>query len=77
MSRAVEQRVASPANSDHEIDIERNGFSPDTLRLLQARGHKLKEQGYWSDGECIAVDPKTGELLGAPDGRNGGKAAGF
>ena len=52
-----------------EIDIERNGFSPDTIRLLQARGHKIKERGYWSDGECIAVDPKTGELLGAPDGR--------
>jgi gamma-glutamyltranspeptidase/glutathione hydrolase len=60
-----------------EIDIERNGFSADTLRLLQARGHKIKQESYWSDGECIAVDPKTGELLGAPDGRNGGKAAGF
>jgi gamma-glutamyltranspeptidase/glutathione hydrolase len=60
-----------------EISIERNGISPDTIKLLQARGHKVREQGYWSDGECIAVDPKTGELLGAPDGRNGGKAVGF
>lgn len=60
-----------------EIDIERTGISPDTVKLLQARGHKIKEQGYWSDGECIAVDLKTGELLGAPDGRNGGKAVGF
>jgi gamma-glutamyltranspeptidase / glutathione hydrolase len=60
-----------------EIDIERNGISPDTIKLLQARGHKIKEQGYWSDGECIAVDPKTGELLGAPDGRGGGKAVGY
>jgi len=60
-----------------EIVIERNGFSPDTIKLLQARGHKIKERNYWSDGECIAVDPKTGELLGAPDGRNGGKAVGF
>jgi gamma-glutamyltranspeptidase/glutathione hydrolase len=60
-----------------EIDIERNGISPDTIKLLQARGHKIKEQGYWSDGECIAVDPKTGERLGAPDGRNGGKAVGY
>lgn len=60
-----------------EIDIERNGISPDTIKLLQARGHKVKEQGYWSDGECIAIDPKTGELLGAPDGRNGGKAVGY
>jgi gamma-glutamyltranspeptidase/glutathione hydrolase len=60
-----------------EIDIEKNGISPDTIKLLQARGHKIKEQGYWSDGECIAVDPKTGERLGAPDGRNGGKAVGY
>jgi gamma-glutamyltranspeptidase/glutathione hydrolase len=60
-----------------EIDIEKTGISPDTIRLLQARGHKIKEDGYWSDGECIEVDQKTGDLLGAPDGRNGGKAVGY
>jgi gamma-glutamyltranspeptidase/glutathione hydrolase len=60
-----------------EIYVERVGFSPDTIKLLEARGHKIHVEGYWSDGECIAVDPKTGELLGAPDGRNGGKAVGF
>ncbi|HEY6972495.1 MAG TPA: gamma-glutamyltransferase [Candidatus Angelobacter sp.] len=60
-----------------EIDVERVGFSPDTLKLLEARGHKIHVQGYWSDGECIAIDPKTGDVLGAPDGRNGGKAVGF
>jgi gamma-glutamyltranspeptidase/glutathione hydrolase len=59
------------------IVLEKNGFSPDTIKLLESRGHKLKFENYWSDGECIAVDPKTGELLGAPDGRNGGKAVGF
>jgi gamma-glutamyltranspeptidase/glutathione hydrolase len=60
-----------------QIYVEGVGFSPDTIRLLEARGHNIKTQGYWSDGECIAVDPKTGELLGAPDGRGGGKAVGF
>jgi gamma-glutamyltranspeptidase/glutathione hydrolase len=60
-----------------EIYVERVGFSPDTIKLLEGRGHKIHVEGYWSDGECIAVDSKTGELLGAPDGRNGGKAAGF
>ena len=60
-----------------EIDIENVGISPDTINLLQARGHKVRQQSYWSDGECIAVDSKTGELLGAPDGRNGGKAVGY
>jgi gamma-glutamyltranspeptidase/glutathione hydrolase len=60
-----------------QIYLEGVGFSPDTIKLLEARGHKIKVQGYWSDGECIAVDPRTGELLGAPDGRGGGKAVGF
>jgi len=60
-----------------QIYVERIGFSPDTIKLLEARGHKVKQEGYWSDGECIAVDPKTGERLGASDGRNGGKAVGF
>jgi gamma-glutamyltranspeptidase / glutathione hydrolase len=60
-----------------EIYMENEGFSPDTIKLLQARGHKIKEEPYWSEGECIQVDPKTGELLGAPDGRSSGKAVGF
>jgi hypothetical protein len=34
--------------------------------------------GYWSDAECIAVDEKTGERLGATDDRNtDGKAMGY
>ena len=53
------------------------GLSPDTLRLLQAKGHKFEPKEYWSDGECIAVDDKTGELLGASDARNNGKALGY
>jgi gamma-glutamyltranspeptidase/glutathione hydrolase len=60
-----------------QIFIENVGISPDTIKLLEARGHKIKAQGYWSDGECIAVDPKSGDLLGASDGRNGGKAVGY
>jgi hypothetical protein len=32
---------------------------------------------YWSDAECIAVDVKTGERLGASDVRDGGKAVGY
>jgi gamma-glutamyltranspeptidase/glutathione hydrolase len=59
------------------IFVENVGISPDTIRMLRARGHEVREEGYWSDGECIEVDPKTGELLGASDGRNGGKAEGY
>jgi gamma-glutamyltranspeptidase/glutathione hydrolase len=59
-----------------QISMER-GFSPDTIRILEQMGHKIDRRGYWSDGECIMIDPKTGERLGASDGRNNGKALGF
>ena len=60
-------------------------FSPDTVQRLQKMGYKLEfglhEGGnvspYWSDAECIAIDPKTGERLGASDYRNGGRAVGY
>jgi gamma-glutamyltranspeptidase/glutathione hydrolase len=59
------------------ISMEKAGFSPDTIKLLSSKGHKLDFTSYWSDGECIAIDQKTGERLGAADGRNNGKAVGF
>jgi gamma-glutamyltranspeptidase / glutathione hydrolase len=52
-------------------------FSPDTVKLLEQMGYKIKQQGYWSDAECIEIDPQTGERLGASDGRHNGKAVGF
>ncbi|HWX94686.1 MAG TPA: gamma-glutamyltransferase [Terriglobales bacterium] len=52
-------------------------ISPDTLVILRAKGHKFKMEHLWGDGECIEVDPKTSERLGASDGRNNGKAVGF
>ncbi len=52
-------------------------LSPDTINLLRSKGHKLNVVHFWGDGECIMVDPKTGERLGASDGRNNGKAVGY
>jgi gamma-glutamyltranspeptidase/glutathione hydrolase len=65
------------------IYLERTGFSADTRKLLAERGHQFMEKdrvytsGYWSDGECIAIDLATGERLGASDTRNNGKAVGY
>jgi gamma-glutamyltranspeptidase/glutathione hydrolase len=59
-----------------EIRVE-DRISPDTIALLQNKGHKVEVEHFWGDGECIAIDPKTGERLGASDGRNNGKAVGF
>ena len=55
-------------------------LSPDTMNVLRSKGHKIKidySWGDWGDGECIMIDPKTGERLGASDGRNNGKAVGY
>ena len=66
------------------VNVEK-WFSPDTLAALRQMGYNIEiglhygEQfaPYWSDAECIAIDPKTGDRLGASDGRNGGKAVGY
>jgi gamma-glutamyltranspeptidase/glutathione hydrolase len=55
------------------------GFSADTVAALRAMGYTITlSRRHWSDGECIAVDPATGELLGGQDHRKPiGKAAGY
>ncbi|MGB6829541.1 MAG: gamma-glutamyltransferase [Terracidiphilus sp.] len=55
------------------------GFPQTTLDALRAMGYDLSvSHGHWSDGECIAVDPATGELEGGQDHRGDiGKAAGY
>jgi gamma-glutamyltranspeptidase / glutathione hydrolase len=58
------------------IDVEYR-LSPDTMNLLRSKGHTLNTKHFWGDAECIMVDPKTGERLGASDGRNNGKAVGY
>jgi len=61
-----------------ELDLE-PGFSAETVAKLQQIGYKVHEsKGFWSNGECIEVDPKTGVLLGGQDHRGSyGKAAGY
>jgi gamma-glutamyltranspeptidase/glutathione hydrolase len=55
------------------------GFAAETIAELRAEGYDLELQPeHWSNGECIAVDPKTGELEGGQDHRSHyGKAAGY
>ncbi len=58
------------------------GFSDATMAGLQALGYKLDggepDDRIWSDGECIAVNPRTGMLEGGHDNRHSyGKAAGY
>ncbi|MFZ0305801.1 MAG: gamma-glutamyltransferase [Terracidiphilus sp.] len=55
------------------------GFPPATIDALRALSYDVSvSHGHWSDGECIAVDPATGELEGGQDHRGDiGKAAGY
>jgi gamma-glutamyltranspeptidase/glutathione hydrolase len=55
------------------------GFDPKVLSALKGMGYSLAvKDGHWSNGECIAIDPKTGELEGGQDHRSHyGKAAGY
>ena len=77
----VQQAVAAPQFHHQwmpdQIMVEGFGWPPDTLALLQARGHKVAPRPYMVEVEAIMIDPKTGELLGAPDPRGNAKAAGY
>ena len=53
------------------------GIPPKTIARLDTMGHRVQTHAYWSDGECVAIDLRTGERLGASDFRNGGKAVGY
>jgi gamma-glutamyltranspeptidase/glutathione hydrolase len=84
----IQQAVAAPRFHHQwlpdKIDLE-PGFSPDTMRLLQQRGHRLNrvpedpdDGRYWGDAECIMIDQQTGQRLGGQDPRHSyGKAAGY
>ena len=92
----IQQAVNAPRFHDQwlpdEIKLEKVGFSPDTIHILEHMGHKVSSDAsldavpgqpktskheYWGDAQCIEVDPDTGERLGGSDGRNDGKAVGF
>jgi gamma-glutamyltranspeptidase / glutathione hydrolase len=55
------------------------GFNPQLQAELSRMGYTLDlKDGHWSNGECIAIDPKTGELQAGQDHRSHyGKAAAY
>ena len=60
-----------------KLEVERLGFSPDTLELLRKRGHVLNVRGGIANGHAIHVDADAGWLFGAPDSRSHGTARGY
>ena len=57
------------------INYERHGLSPDTIGLLEARGHALREVGGQGVAEAILFDVEANMLAGALDRRRGDGAA--
>jgi gamma-glutamyltranspeptidase/glutathione hydrolase len=58
-----------------EIAYERQGFSPDTLRELERRGHVLKDGGAQGVAQVIIYNPKEDLLEGGTDRRAADGAA--
>jgi gamma-glutamyltranspeptidase/glutathione hydrolase len=52
-----------------QIRFEPFGLSPDTVRLLEARGHRLSEGSAQGAAQAVASDPAQGLLEGATDRR--------
>ena len=57
------------------LQVERGGFPPATLDSLRARGHAIREGGYWGDVEAIIRTANGWQ--GVSDPRRGGGAAGY
>ena len=60
-----------------DVSYTEQGFPPEAVKALESMGHKVEAEESWSDGECIMIDPKRGDRLGASDKRNNGRAVGF
>lgn len=78
----IQQAVDAPRfHHQHQPDqlYLEPGFPAATVDRLTALGYAVNvSDHHWSNGECIAVDPKTGELLGGQDHRSHyGKAVGY
>jgi gamma-glutamyltranspeptidase/glutathione hydrolase len=53
-----------------EIDAEPFALSPDTARLLQARGYRIAEQIPWGAAELIAVPEAAAHAMPASSGND-------
>ena len=50
-----------------DVSCVEEGISCRDCRQLEGMGHQVEAEDIWSDGECIMIDPKRGDRLGASD----------
>jgi gamma-glutamyltranspeptidase/glutathione hydrolase len=85
ISNVIDHRMALPdavvaPRMHHQglpdsLQVEADGFLPESLDSLRARGHGLAARGHWGDVEAIIRTP-TG-WQGVSDPRGGGGGAGY
>ena len=56
------------------IGYERNGLSPDTVAILEDRGHRVVERPRQGVAQAVRYDPYDDLLEGAPDRRRAGSS---
>jgi gamma-glutamyltranspeptidase / glutathione hydrolase len=76
VGRAVGQGRLHHQYLPDELWVDQWALEPATLRLLEAKGHKIRRLPAWGDAEAVYSDPKTGLRSAASDPRNEGVALG-
>ncbi len=70
-----------PAHIDNPLELRmEERFPPETLRVLTAKGHRVRKVAPWGCGgaaQLIMIDPDSGLLLGGSDRRAEGNALGY
>jgi gamma-glutamyltranspeptidase/glutathione hydrolase len=85
ISNVIDHRMALPdavvaPRMHHQglpdsLQVESDGFLPETLDSLRSRGHGIAARGNWGDVEAIMRTPAG--WLGVSDPRRGGGGAGY
>jgi len=58
-----------------QVEVEPQGFAPDWLAALEAKGHRVSRAGRaWGNMQAVFVDRSTGRARAASDPRGGGMA---
>jgi gamma-glutamyltranspeptidase/glutathione hydrolase len=59
-----------------ELRLERDALDPATVKILEAKGHRIEERDPWGNAQAVLEDPRTGLRYAAPDPRNEGAVLG-
>ena len=76
VSRAVGQGRLHHQYLPDELWVDQYALEPATLKVLEAKGHKIRRIPAWGDAEAVHSDSQTNLRSAASDPRNEGAALG-